>query len=190
MVMTTIAATPHVMNDLLALSHVPRWSIIRHSGQQSVSDHSFRVTVIFMELCLRLGRPDMSCLGVIWAIVHDGPEAWVGDIPKPFKTRDAESSVTPWWHDFKRRIPADVQALVKLSDLIEGATWISGRGLGHHAAHAAVKLKREALEKAREVAGQVDCGPDQLEEIVNILIADIECETGRCGPTEQTPAPQ
>ena len=42
------------LTDLLALSHVPRWSIVRHVSPQNVGDHTFRVMVIYTELMNRL----------------------------------------------------------------------------------------------------------------------------------------
>jgi len=172
--------TPHVMNDLLALSHVPRWSVVSHTGHQSVADHSFRVAVIYLELCLRLDRA-VGPTDLMWIIVHDGPEAWIGDIPGPFKTANAEAEVTPWWHDFKARVPDDVRALVKVADLVEGATWIERWGVGHQAAWAAQRSRGRALEKAREVAELVGYGPERLYAIVEGLMMDITAEIGRCG---------
>lgn len=177
---TRIDRAPRIMNDLLALSHVPRWAICSHSKPQSVGDHSFRVAVIYMELLLRMGRQS-NTEGLIWALVHDGPEAWTGDIPGPYKSHAVESEVSPWWHDFVRRLSPDVKAVVKLADLIEGATYITKWGVGPHAAYAAQKVKREALEKAREIAPPLGFGPDRLYEIADSVISDIECETGRCG---------
>ena len=174
-----LTATPHVMSDLLTLSHVPRWSIVPHIGHQFVADHSFRVAIILLELCQRLDF-ELDANGLIWALVHDGPEAWTGDISGPFKPPNSDAHVTPWWHNIKRSISPTTLALVKLCDLIEGATWISKWGVGHQAAHAARHVKGLALEKAREVAPLVGYGPGVMEPIVVKLIADIEDEIGRC----------
>lgn len=174
----TITAMPHVLNDLLALSHVPRWVIVPRFKEQSVADHSFRVAVIYLELCFRLDRV-VTITDLVWALMHDGPESWTGDIPGPFKTADSDANVTPWWHQCKSNIPAETQSLVKLADLIEGATWISKWGTGHHAAHATLNLRGEAAEKAREVAEGIGYGSDVLEGVVRGLVNDILHEIGR-----------
>lgn len=178
--MTTDIANkaPETMNDLLALCHVPRWVIIPHIGVQSVGEHTFRVAVIYLELCLRLSRK-VEATDLIWVLVHDGPEAWTGDIPGPFKSPDSDKGVAPWWHDYRCRVPGTIQALVKLADMIEGATYLKRYGIGAHAAYVTTRCYEHVAEKAREVAPLVGWGPDAMTQLVQGLMGDIVEETGR-----------
>lgn len=174
------------MNDLLALCHVPRWVIVPHIGTQSVAEHTFRVAVIYLELCLRLDRK-VETTDLIWAIVHDGPEAWTGDISGPFKTLGCDDKVAPWWHDYRARVPAAARKLVKLADMIEAATYIKCRGLGPHAAYVAARSYEQVTEKTREVASMVGWGPDAMTQLVQGLMGDIVEEIGRIEASQRFP---
>ena len=173
-----IDKSPHIMNDLLALCHVPRWVIVPHIGSQSVAEHSFRVTIILLELCRRLDV-SLDFNDIMWALVHDGPEAWTGDIPGPFKTDGCDANVAPWWHSTEKLMPDKTKSLIKIADLIEGSSWIGQWGVGQHAVYAGKKLRNEALYKARELAPSIGFGQDQMDKVILAVLTDIECETGR-----------
>ena len=66
-----------MLTDLLALSIVPRWSIVPHVHHQSVAEHSHRVAAIYLELCAQLNLP-VSVEGLTWALCHDGAESRTG----------------------------------------------------------------------------------------------------------------
>jgi hypothetical protein len=141
------------LTDLLALSHVPRWAIVPHLKPQSVADHSFRVAVIYLELCDRCKIP-ASLAGLTRALFHDGAEARSGDIPGPFKRSlngdlaGAEKKATPWLEDGSSLSPDDRWAL-KMADIIEAYTFISQQGQGPHAARTTGLVWESLKEHAR-----------------------------------------
>jgi hypothetical protein len=96
---------------LLKLSHVPRWSIVDTIKGQSVADHTYRTTVIFMHLVEKLDISDMltwpDC--IIDVLKHDMEEAFTGDMPTTHKKQNGELSVP--------HSPA--QVLLKIADCVE-----------------------------------------------------------------------
>lgn len=140
------------ITDLLALSHVPRWANVRHNPSQSVADHSFRVGVIYWELCQRLGK-EPSLRGLTCAMFHDGMESYTGDIPGDFKKDIAEEV-----HKAEAKLgvvfcePPNTSelAMVKLADKIETYTFIAVNGLGPHANRVRDIVYRELQTLAGE----------------------------------------
>ena len=173
------------LTDLLSLSHVPRWSIVRHSPPQSVADHSFRVAVIYYELCERLKCP-VSVGALWWALTHDGAECHSGDISAKFKSllnrkalSVAEESASPWYIDCYRNLPGIEVSLVKLADELEAATFIAMHGVGPHATNVAdwcrVIVQNNAYARAGNTARAI--------EIVTQIYREIVGEEGRFDPT-------
>jgi hypothetical protein len=124
------------LRDLLALSHTPRWTTHPIHRPQSVAEHSYRVTVIAKALLDEMHVDAVDAYGtIIWALVHDGPEAKTGDIPSPLKSvlgRDAlyafEKQICPW---YTKPLPNScATVVVGLADTIEALSWIKHYGHG------------------------------------------------------------
>lgn len=135
--------------DALALSHVPRWAIVRHTVPQSVADHSFRVTLIAGEICSRctiLGD-DVRLMNVMLrAMYHDLDECVTGDITSFIDKPHAglgylETPVTM----------AELR-LIKTADIIEAETFIRMNGVGPHAAWVADDLAEKLNRQTKGVA--------------------------------------
>ena|ERR1700741_2341914 len=152
------------LNDMLALSHVPRWAIVRHAVPQSVADHSFRVAAIVIELWLRLGPPEVN-LGnlVIRALTHDVNESVTSDIPSVIKDRSIVPAqyTKPVLLDFTRQ----ELDLVSLAGKLEEYTWIVMNGTGYHAQEVADSLL-QALKDRYDQTPAGDILPDLIREIV------------------------
>lgn len=76
------------IKDIFHLSNITRYSNLSTNHKQSVSDHSFNVSILTLYLYqwLELTEEQMSlkdCL--VWAIIHDVPECETGDILQPMK---------------------------------------------------------------------------------------------------------
>jgi len=169
------------VTDLLALSHVPRWTIIPHTVPQSVGDHTFRVLVIALDLIARLPikeGPVERCLNtgdlMLAILYHDADESRTGDIPTPVKERTGVAAPTdacPWLavYDTYPGLPKSLQLVLDLADKIEALTFIRRYGIGSHAVRAADSMRR----KIEEVC------PEEWRRTVDILIADIDTDRGR-----------
>lgn len=120
----------YALKDLLRLDLVPRWQLEPMLRTQSVAEHSFRVAAIVMDLCDAFqADPDVQAGAVMWAIMHDGPEAETGDIDYRVKqyVKSAielyETEKCPWAGKAKVMIPRMAIILVKIADYIEGAAY-------------------------------------------------------------------
>lgn len=142
--------------DLLALSRVPRWSIVPVLSPQSVADHTFRVAVIYTELCAKLDQP-VSVQSLLYILLHDGVESRTADIPGPFKRnhldadslRQAELAACPWVADAPVIMERE-KALIKAADLIETFTYVQRWGVGTHASLVAGRIHRELTDHCKE----------------------------------------
>lgn len=168
------------LTDLLALSHVPRWGVVRHHRQQSVSDHSYRVAIIYVELCNRLSLP-VTLDGLRWALVHDGAESRSGDIPGNFKNGSADVSLRstinlrehemcPWLAEVI--VSPHDRAMVKAADLIEEIAFIEMEGYGHEADRGSVNSWRNLRRH---------CAANTWIDYITCerIISDIKNEEGR-----------
>lgn len=165
------------VNDLLALSHVPRWSIVPRYREQSVGDHTFRVLVIATELAVRLGWT-LSQGAMLTILHHDADESRSGDIPASLKdkytlveTAAGDYEMCPWLRGWEVELSATECSLIKIADQIEALTWIRRWGVGPHADRAYLYVK-----------GKIDSLLDEhaiWRSEVNKLIADIEEDMGR-----------
>lgn len=164
------------MNDVLALCHVPRWSIVPVLRSQSVGEHSFRATIIYLEMCSNLDLA-VDIRGLCWVLIHDGAESRTGDVPAGCDSTPLESDVCAWWHRSKSIVSDRDRDLVKVADYIETASYVTMYGVGSHAAGVAWEARERALLKA-EQAGR-DHGLPRLQEVASKLYDDIVSERGR-----------
>lgn len=74
--------------ELRDLSYVPRWGIVRTLRPQSVSEHSYYVTMGANDIASFLGLPTDTQLRILkMALWHDVDELLTGDIPGPHKRK-------------------------------------------------------------------------------------------------------
>lgn len=146
------------LSDLLALSYVSRWAITPMFRQQTVAEHSFRVAAIAAEVHSRMfdmtTSPDYAEMPrfqaeiIYWALIHDAPESYTGDLPSPFKSVlgknilfSAERQVCPWWADAQSAASITTRAVVHVADTVEAVTWVT-----RHAPDAKWKFHPEPEE--------------------------------------------
>lgn len=158
------------LTDLLALSHIPRWTIVTHVVPQSVGDHTFRVMVIYAELCTRLNR-SISIGGLLYVLQHDAPESRTGDVPTPAKRilpLEEWGEFIPWTPYVGPLDNEDI-ATFQLADLIEAHTFIEMYGKGEHSRRVAADI----YAKIRNMT------PAEDWPVVARMIDEIVFEAGR-----------
>jgi len=128
--------------DLRTLSHVARWGTVRRLRDQNVAEHSYFVTVYAVQIANRVGwKGDMAEL-MQWALVHDAPECFSGDIQGPTKRAvvDPDRMVAFEIAEMERRFPRsflgeyianqdvvhnDVKRIVKCADIADEAAYLA-----------------------------------------------------------------
>jgi len=172
------------LTDLLALSVVPRWSIVDCVRTQSVAEHTFRVCAIVLELGERLGMLRDVIHGALrLALTHDGAESRSADIPRPFKQALRDVGVTPImlalaeyrmcpWSGDEPLLSSSARDLVRLADLIECYTFIEVYGHGPTAKKVAEHCQIEVLSAIAPLE------PAQRWAVSNI-VGDILGDKGR-----------
>lgn len=138
------------LQDLMELYCVPRWTTHPVTRGESVAEHSYRVAILALEIQERLASASgvvIPCADLIrYALVHDGSEARIGDIPSPAKREiegfnGIELRCCPWLAtEYERmKIIPHIREIVQLADLIEAWDWAKryashrvDRFTGHH----------------------------------------------------------
>lgn len=160
------------VNDLLALQHVPRWSIVAHSKPQTVADHTYGVMVIALEIAKRMGV-ELSKTALIYALYHDGPESRSGDIPSGAKAKiEAYHEIDLLFDtgDVLGKLKANMteaeMAIIRVADKMEGATFITKWGVGRHSERVAKLCWTEAMYVAGQSPQLVQAAAGLMKELV------------------------
>lgn len=142
------------IKDLLRSGHVERWQIVRTTRNQTLAEHAFNVAMISIELAELLiddlGEAEKFRI-YDWALRHDTPEIYLGDIATPVKQRikqidpniinQIESEISEKYAKSKDRVDCTVyKIIVKLADIIDGSSFLRVEGLGDHAGVVIDKL--------------------------------------------------
>lgn len=84
--------------EIRDVAFIKRWSIVRTLRDQSVSEHSYNVTMYTNDICVILGLPDAVTLAALrYALWHDVDEIFSGDVPGPNKRALLGSDARPKW---------------------------------------------------------------------------------------------
>lgn len=142
------------INDLMRVSHVKRWQIVRVGREQTLAEHLYRVWLLVREFGPKVGMTlEEQVSAENLALVHDLPEIKTGDIASPVKSRlpslfGIEDSFCPQYAQARCNCTAKSRQLVKMCDLIEAAVFLEVEGIGRHAND----IEAEILNKIVEIA--------------------------------------
>ncbi|QGH73623.1 MAG: putative hydrolase of HD superfamily [Podoviridae sp. ctpVR23] len=136
--------------DLMRLQHTQRWTIVPTTRPQSVAEHSFNVALI----AARIARYspvsfDLAVLGQA-ALMHDAPEAVLGDIPTPTKSKMRDIGFEPSQLEFMiqgqmSKLPCHYEFVIKAADILDGIHFLANFGTGARA-DAVLKQLTEAYD--------------------------------------------
>lgn len=169
------------ITNALALSHVPRWAVVRTVRSQSVAEHSFNVAMIVKEILEMYPQLELSgkvrADRTIWhALTHDLEESVTGDIPRHAKKmlgiRGVSGTTLPQEHEAALFLLE--LNIVKLADTIEAYVFIQMNGVGPHAMSVAQRTKLDINRIADKLI-------DELIDQAPLLrmCADMVKEEGR-----------
>jgi len=114
------------LTEVMRLSNIKRWGIIEMSREQSVAEHSYNVAMISMAIYknLEFDSPINESQLICWALYHDLPELYTGDIPTPVKKYldldSFDNEVLPLYAGIKQlHRDSVIDQIVKAADYIE-----------------------------------------------------------------------
>lgn len=85
-------AESHFLAILSRMKYIERWSLMRSSRPENLSEHSLEVALIAHMLCVignaRFGRALDAERAALVALYHDASEIITGDLPTPVKYHD------------------------------------------------------------------------------------------------------
>lgn len=143
------------------MSHVPRWGIVPVSRFQSVSEHSYFVSLYVMEM-LKLPAfdhwtQDLKFCALRQALVHDVAEARMSDIPGPVKRMIKDPAkyeatelrvtrgmgfVDKYGQDYYT--DEGIRSLVKVADLIDEYMFLTMERVGGNGHVTILQIQVEA----------------------------------------------
>ena len=86
------AGESHFLAILSRMKYIERWSLMRNSRAENLSEHSLEVALIAHMLCVlgnvRHGRSLDAERAALVALYHDASEIVTGDLPTPVKYHD------------------------------------------------------------------------------------------------------
>ena len=87
-----LAGESHFLAILSRMKYIERWSLMRNSRAENLSEHSLEVALIAHMLCVlgnvRHGRSLDAERAALVALYHDASEIVTGDLPTPVKYHD------------------------------------------------------------------------------------------------------
>lgn len=116
------------MKLMRKLAHVPRWTVVQTIQEESVAEHSYKVSCYSLAFgrSLRFNAAKLGHL-MAMALAHDLEEAITGDIPSPVefdkrKYRNQANNIDGnWWkiNQLPDGVKKELGAVVKLADLLD-----------------------------------------------------------------------
>jgi len=152
--------------DLYRAGDVIRWQIVKTVRPQSIAEHSFGVAMITMKLRVEIDMPDaFEHIAMTWALWHDLPEIFTGDIATPLKKHIRGHCVTEPFSVFENGVCGEdykliykmahetfpeIAAVVKLADLIESIKFLSQNAVTEHGEKVKTNLRTTFHTKITE----------------------------------------
>lgn len=180
--------------DVYRASDINRWQVVKTIKNQSVAEHSFNVAMIADVLNARItNKSILSPKVIVYALYHDIPEIYTGDIVTPIKEHIKNKCKENFFEDFEEELCGpkyskikndaciyfpEVAAIVKLADLIESVKFLEQNALTDHGEQIGRKIIIKISDKIEEYKKNwPDYDWDQansvFEEIMNGFESDL-----------------
>lgn len=153
---------------------VKRWHMIDTTRQQTLAEHSANVALLVYHISSQCPHMYFGPSGhaATYALLHDLPEVYTGDIPSHTKgfidgIAELEVAVTPDYMVPKSTVGVTshgLNALTKLCDLADGIRFIRLHGVGATAKHAEAGL---AGKFAAAITRAKDDWPAEVSDYVS-----------------------
>jgi 5'-deoxynucleotidase len=136
------------LRDIGRMGHVKRWQIVAVSREQTLADHTALVAMysmrIYHSLPLRNRSAAEECGLLLWALHHDLPEVFTGDVSTPTKRaigiwgrnglEALEQKAGPVYQHLQRQHEKGlIGRIVKLADVLDASVFLWSFGIGDHA---------------------------------------------------------
>lgn len=162
----------HAIETVMRLHSVKRWHMIDTTRQQTLAEHSANVALLAMMIATTSPIFHFATGAIIatYALMHDIPEAFTGDIPTHTKRHlpgldELEKRVT---HPiFRLEVRENDKALVKLCDLADGIRFIRLHGVDLTARHAREGLEAQMEAKLAEVSEILNWPEEVVKHVRN-----------------------
>lgn len=130
------------MKDVHRSLDTKRWQIVKVARTQSIAEHSFMVAMLVERLChlLHLGNDD-TLRAIRYALHHDLPEVYTGDLPTPLKSLGG-GAVKEAISDFESVVELNdrplmdddpfITSIIKAADLIESVLFLRDNAMTDH----------------------------------------------------------
>jgi len=159
------------IKDIARTGHTTRWQIVRTARDQTLAEHLYLVTVYSNYLADGIYKPvggigeHEKLIMHKWAMTHDLPEVFIGDIATPTKelikkvTKDQsvvdkiEQMIDPDHNSLRRMVEnTSIGYIVKIADYIEAISFLNEEGIGKHANEVKSRLVGKLASKIQEAS--------------------------------------
>ena len=165
-------------SELLRLTHVSRWGIVRTAVPQDVASHSWRVWMLVHRWGPAFLSPEEQKAAEHLALIHDVPEIRTGDVPTPAKTDDwkemlkeEEYRVYPPLREAEENCSQRAKDLVHFCDKAESVAFLKVNGLGRHAREVYETLTLQAKEF---IMGSSSFSTEDAFLLIALLVALVD----------------
>lgn len=161
------------------LAGVSRWCIVNTVAPESVAEHSYQVAGIALWIHKQFFLQDRVNKGAMleWALMHDMPEIFTGDIATPMKRKITEQ-VREISSEFYE--PPDENTLlaqiVKIADMAQTIVWLQVNGNRTvHTVNVKKLLRQDYLAKIEEMKkhGNIELW-GQLKHLPDAILEEVE----------------
>lgn len=167
--------------QLHRLSSLKRWGVVHTIQEQSVADHTFHVTVISRDIARALNFSTEMKLDVLnYALEHDMPETFSGDIPHPAKhdmfmrksVDSLELDILGYMRVVDPVVYSDqVKRVVKIADITESVCFLRReQAMGNTMVRVIHDRLNDALQNMIFPGDNVPLNPDRENTIIHDVV--------------------